>query len=73
MGGKNHAVIMPDASFDGTLDALVAASFGASGQRCMTLSTAIFVGNSRMWYDIWFIYILLYSVTAFLLFHKSVG
>ena len=49
MGAKNHAIIMPDASVDATLDALVAAGFGAAGQRCMALSTAVFVGGSKPW------------------------
>ncbi|XP_058010360.1 methylmalonate-semialdehyde dehydrogenase [acylating], mitochondrial-like isoform X3 [Hevea brasiliensis] len=51
IGGKNHAIIMPDASMDDTLNALVAAGFGAAGQRCMALSTAIFVGGSVAWED----------------------
>lgn len=49
IGGKNHAIIMPDASMDATLDALVAAGFGAAGQRGMALSTAIFIGGSLPW------------------------
>uniref|UniRef100_A0A1D1Y6W8 methylmalonate-semialdehyde dehydrogenase (CoA acylating) n=1 Tax=Anthurium amnicola TaxID=1678845 RepID=A0A1D1Y6W8_9ARAE len=49
MGAKNHAIIMPDASVDATLNALVAAGFGAAGQRCMALSTAVFVGGSKPW------------------------
>ncbi|KAJ0966233.1 hypothetical protein J5N97_027371 [Dioscorea zingiberensis] len=49
MGAKNHAIIMPDASADATLNALVAAGFGAAGQRCMALSTAVFVGGSKSW------------------------
>ncbi|KAA8531456.1 hypothetical protein F0562_006191 [Nyssa sinensis] len=49
MGAKNHAIIMPDASMDATLDALVVAGFGAAGQRCMALSTAVFVGGSMPW------------------------
>ncbi|KAL7230558.1 hypothetical protein ACSBR2_008933 [Camellia fascicularis] len=49
MGAKNHAIIMPDASADATLDALVVAGFGAAGQRCMALSTAVFVGGSMPW------------------------
>ena len=28
---------------------LVGAAFGAAGQRCMALSTAIFVGESKDW------------------------
>lgn len=50
MGSKNHAIIMPDASMDATLNALVAAGFGAAGQRCMALSTTVFVGSSMPWY-----------------------
>lgn len=49
MGAKNHGVIMPDANKDSTLTQLVGAAFGAAGQRCMALSTAIFVGESREW------------------------
>ncbi|KAL5556598.1 hypothetical protein UlMin_038834 [Ulmus minor] len=46
IGGKNHAIIMPDASMDATLNVLVAAGFGVAG---MVLSTAIFVGGSMPW------------------------
>ncbi|XP_031383495.1 methylmalonate-semialdehyde dehydrogenase [acylating], mitochondrial [Punica granatum] len=49
MGAKNHAVVLPDASMDATLNALVAAGFGAAGQRCMALSTVVFVGDSKLW------------------------
>ncbi|XP_025103394.1 probable methylmalonate-semialdehyde dehydrogenase [acylating], mitochondrial [Pomacea canaliculata] len=49
MGAKNHGVIMPDANKDSTLTQLIGAAFGAAGQRCMALSTAIFVGESRQW------------------------
>ncbi|XP_011005312.1 PREDICTED: methylmalonate-semialdehyde dehydrogenase [acylating], mitochondrial-like isoform X2 [Populus euphratica] len=49
IGGKNHAIIMPDASIDDTLNALVAAGFGTAGQQCMALSTAVFVGGSSAW------------------------
>lgn len=28
---------------------LVGAAFGAAGQRCMALSTAVFVGEARNW------------------------
>lgn len=50
MGAKNHGVVMPDANVDATLNALVAAGFGAAGQRCMALSTVVFVGDSKEWY-----------------------
>ncbi|XP_012454728.1 methylmalonate-semialdehyde dehydrogenase [acylating], mitochondrial [Gossypium raimondii] len=49
IGGKNHAIIMSDASIDATLNALVAEGFGAAGQGCMGLSTAVFVGGSMPW------------------------
>ncbi|KAJ0048255.1 hypothetical protein Pint_16927 [Pistacia integerrima] len=47
MGAKNHGIVLPDASIDATLNALVAAGFGAAGQRCMALSTVVFVGDSK--------------------------
>ncbi|UYV77936.1 ALDH6A1 [Cordylochernes scorpioides] len=49
MGAKNHGVIMPDANKEHTLNQLVGAAFGAAGQRCMALSTAVFVGEARQW------------------------
>lgn len=50
MGAKNHGIVLPDANVDTTLNALVAAGFGAAGQRCMALSTVVFVGDSKSWY-----------------------
>jgi malonate-semialdehyde dehydrogenase (acetylating)/methylmalonate-semialdehyde dehydrogenase len=49
MGAKNHGVIMPDAAKDATLNQLVAAAYGAAGQRCMALTACVFVGESRKW------------------------
>lgn len=49
MGAKNHGIICPDADKDDALNSLVGAAFGATGQRCMALSTAIFVGDSQKW------------------------
>lgn len=49
MGAKNHGVIMPDANKEATLNALAGAAFGAAGQRCMALSTAVWVGEAREW------------------------
>jgi len=40
---------MPDAPKDTVLNTLCGAAFGAAGQRCMALSTAIFVGESQKW------------------------
>ncbi|XP_027163670.1 methylmalonate-semialdehyde dehydrogenase [acylating], mitochondrial-like [Coffea eugenioides] len=51
IGAKNFAVVMPDANVDATLNALVAAGFGAAGQRCTAVSTVIFVGGSKLWED----------------------
>jgi malonate-semialdehyde dehydrogenase (acetylating) / methylmalonate-semialdehyde dehydrogenase len=42
-------VILPDANKNATLNQLAGAAFGAAGQRCMALSTAIFVGEARQW------------------------
>ncbi|XP_075663559.1 methylmalonate-semialdehyde dehydrogenase [acylating], mitochondrial-like isoform X1 [Castanea sativa] len=47
MGAKNNAIVMPDANEDATFNALVASGFGAAGQRCMALSTAVFVGGLK--------------------------
>ncbi len=51
MGAKNHAIVMPDANREQTLSALVGASFGAAGQRCMAVSVAIFVGQAKEWLE----------------------
>lgn len=40
---------MPDANKENTLNQLVGAAFGAAGQRCMALSTAVLVGEARSW------------------------
>src|SRR5471030_1274454 len=49
MGAKNHAVVMPDANKEKSLDALVGAGFGAAGQRCMATSVAVLVGDANKW------------------------
>ncbi|PAV89120.1 hypothetical protein WR25_05262 isoform A [Diploscapter pachys] len=49
MGAKNHGVIMPDSNKEQTINQLVAAGFGAAGQRCMALTTAILVGEAKNW------------------------
>jgi malonate-semialdehyde dehydrogenase (acetylating)/methylmalonate-semialdehyde dehydrogenase len=50
-GAKNHMVIMPDANKQQVLSNLVGASCGAAGQRCMAISVAVFVGDSKQWID----------------------
>lgn len=49
MGAKNHAVVLPDADKEQTIDQLCGAAFGAAGQRCMAISVAILVGESEKW------------------------
>jgi malonate-semialdehyde dehydrogenase (acetylating)/methylmalonate-semialdehyde dehydrogenase len=49
MGAKNHAVVMPDANKEHALNALVGATFGAAGQRCMATSVTVLVGEARHW------------------------
>ena len=48
-GAKNHMIVMPDASRDQVVNALVGASCGAAGQRCMAISTAVLVGQAKKW------------------------
>ncbi|WP_426703223.1 CoA-acylating methylmalonate-semialdehyde dehydrogenase [Rhodanobacter sp. Col0626] len=49
MGAKNHAVVLPDANKEQTLNALAGASFGAAGQRCMAAAAAVLVGEAQSW------------------------
>jgi malonate-semialdehyde dehydrogenase (acetylating)/methylmalonate-semialdehyde dehydrogenase len=49
MGAKNHAIVLPDANRQQTLNNLLGASFGAAGQRCMALPVVILVGEAQTW------------------------
>jgi len=49
MGAKNHAIVLPDAHKEQTLNQLVGAAFGAAGQRCMALSVVVLVGAAHDW------------------------
>ncbi|WP_462381902.1 CoA-acylating methylmalonate-semialdehyde dehydrogenase [Pseudomonas sp. Marseille-QA0892] len=49
MGAKNHAIVLPDANKEQTLNNLAGAAFGAAGQRCMAVSVAILVGEAHEW------------------------
>jgi malonate-semialdehyde dehydrogenase (acetylating)/methylmalonate-semialdehyde dehydrogenase len=49
MGAKNHAVVMPDADKEETINNLVGACMGSSGQRCMAITTVVFVGETKNW------------------------
>ena len=48
-GAKNHMIVMPDADKEQAINALVGASCGAAGQRCMAISAAILVGGANKW------------------------
>ena len=41
MGGKNPAVVMPDANLSEAADAIITGAFGSTGQRCTATSRAI--------------------------------
>jgi malonate-semialdehyde dehydrogenase (acetylating)/methylmalonate-semialdehyde dehydrogenase len=49
MGAKNHAVVMPDANKEQSLNSLIGATFGAAGQRCMATSVTVLVGEAQRW------------------------
>ena len=49
MGAKNHAVVLPDANKEHALNAVVGATFGAAGQRCMATSVTVLVGEAQKW------------------------
>lgn len=49
MGAKNHAVVLPDAAKEHTINALTGAAFGAAGQRCMAISASVLVGDAASW------------------------
>jgi malonate-semialdehyde dehydrogenase (acetylating)/methylmalonate-semialdehyde dehydrogenase len=49
MGAKNHAVVLPDANKEQTINALVGSTFGAAGQRCMATSVTVLVGEAQQW------------------------
>jgi malonate-semialdehyde dehydrogenase (acetylating)/methylmalonate-semialdehyde dehydrogenase len=49
MGAKNHAVVLADANKEQSLNAVVGATFGAAGQRCMATSVTVLVGEAQKW------------------------
>ncbi len=46
-GAKNHAIVMPDADMDLTVDAVCNGAFNSAGQRCMAIAVVVTVGNSH--------------------------
>jgi len=49
MGAKNMTIVCPDAQKTDTINAIVGACFGSSGQRCMAVSVAVLVGDAQEW------------------------
>ena len=45
-GAKNHMLVLPDADIAMAADAAVSAAFGSAGERCMSISAVVAVGNS---------------------------
>jgi malonate-semialdehyde dehydrogenase (acetylating)/methylmalonate-semialdehyde dehydrogenase len=46
-GAKNHVVVMPDADLEMTTSIISDSAFGCAGQRCLAVSVAVTVGDSR--------------------------
>ncbi len=44
-GAKNHAIVMPDADIENTVNSLMGAAYGSCGERCMAISVVVCVGN----------------------------
>lgn len=42
---KNHAIVMPDADLDATVNAIMGGAFGSAGERCMALPVVVVVGD----------------------------
>lgn len=44
-GAKNHAIVMPDADIENTVNSLMGAAYGSCGERCMAISVVVCVGQ----------------------------
>ena len=44
-GAKNHMLVLPDADLAMAADAAVSAAFGSAGERCMSISAVVAVGD----------------------------
>ncbi|MBS0847823.1 CoA-acylating methylmalonate-semialdehyde dehydrogenase [Citrobacter sp. JGM124] len=42
---KNHAIVMPDADLDATVNAIMGGAYGSAGERCMALPIVVAVGD----------------------------
>ena len=49
-GAKNHVVVLPDAEPETTTQIISDSAFGCAGQRCLAVSVAVTVGDSRNWF-----------------------
>ena len=49
MGAKNHSIVMPDCEKDDAINNLIGACFGSTGQRCMSISVVVLVGETHKW------------------------
>jgi malonate-semialdehyde dehydrogenase (acetylating)/methylmalonate-semialdehyde dehydrogenase len=45
-GAKNHMIVLPDADYDLTAEAVTSSVFGAAGQRCLAGSVVVGVGEA---------------------------
>ena len=45
-GAKNHLVVMPDADVGQAVEGLIGAAYGSAGERCMSISVAVLVGEA---------------------------
>ncbi|PLP05186.1 aldehyde dehydrogenase family protein, partial [Klebsiella pneumoniae] len=44
---KNHAIVMPDADLDATVNAIMGGAFGSAGERCMALPVVVAGGDEN--------------------------
>ncbi len=49
-GAKNHVVVLPDADRETTTRIISDSAFGCAGQRCLAVSVAVTIGESRKWF-----------------------
>jgi len=45
-GAKNNIIVVPDADYDLTTEAILSSAFGSAGQRCLAGSTAVCIGDA---------------------------
>lgn len=43
-GAKNHAIVLPDADLETTVDSVLSGAFNSAGQRCMAIAVVVTVG-----------------------------